>query len=83
MDPLTEKTAGSADQKHWYCFSFSGKTLDGVMGQASVYIGYDQPGISNPRIMMAKEAAGVRADAVLIACSYLGLMSRDDFENMA
>lgn len=81
MNPDTGKTAGTTDQKHWYCFSFYDQ-YPGSSAQASVYIGFDLPGISKPRILQAKAGAGVRADAVLIACSYLGQMSRDDFETM-
>ena len=72
----------SEETSHWYCLSFSGPAMNGEPCQASTYMGFCRPGISMPRILKAKQWAGVRSDAVLVACSYLGEMSKTDFETM-
>lgn len=60
-------------KKHWYSFSFA----DGLTF-ASTYTGYTHQTITLPLIQKEKENADVPPSAVLIACSYLGYMTKEN-----
>jgi hypothetical protein len=63
---------------HWFCLTyFSGR--NGIeIGTA--YVGNIKKGVPRKQIDESKEPARVSKDAALIACSYLGYMTRDQFE---
>ena len=65
---------------HWFCFSYKGKSIDsGEPCDAYVYVGRQGRNISKKAITENKVNAGVSGDAVLIAVSYLGEMTREEF----
>lgn len=66
------------EKQHMYAFSF----FENFMGQgqyASVYCGYPQQGVRLACIAQAKQMANVTPNATLLACSYLGHMTPDEF----
>jgi hypothetical protein len=65
--------------RHWYCLSFIGKAAEGGGEcQASSYHGYADRKVTKAKIAEAKKYAGVTENAVLIACSYLGYMTKEE-----
>lgn len=67
-----DAVTGNAEPKfHYYSFAFAQGNC-----QASVYIGYDDLGVTLPRIEAAKKSAGTVGAAVLLSCCYLGHMTR-------
>jgi hypothetical protein len=69
--------AGGMETKyHYFAYSFVFS-----QGQASVYIGHPDQLITVPRIVRAKQAAGVPRDAVLLAVSYMGFMTSNMVES--
>ena len=65
--------------RHYYCFSYVGRSSeDGHQCQACTYVGYDERRITKSIIEENKIAAGVDEDAVLLAVSYLGHMTREE-----
>ena len=70
----------TTDKCHWFCFSYQGYALDnGEKCKASTYTGYPLKYVNMKMIQDNKEFAGVDKDAVLISCSYLGHMTKEDF----
>ena len=67
-----DAVTGNAEPKfHYYSFAFAQGNC-----QASVYIGYDDFGVTLPKIEAAKKTAGTVGAAVLLSCCYLGHMTR-------
>lgn len=67
-------------KKCWYCLTYQGKsTVDQQSCTASVYCGVAERYITKGLIDSLKADAKVDAGAVLVACSYLGRMSREKF----
>ena len=64
---------------HWYAYSYIGKDVFGHPSNGSVYIGYRDKKITKSRIQNNKKHAGVRDDAVLIAVTYCGYMTKEEF----
>lgn len=65
---------------HWFCFTYSGECIEtGKSVTASSYVGYPGREVTKPMIDANKKAAGVTNCAALIAVSYLGEMTRDEF----
>lgn len=63
---------------YWYAFSFS--HLSATRRQiASCYVGYASKRVTLANIAKAKVTAKVPPDAVLMACSYLGRMTTEEF----
>lgn len=65
---------------HWYAFAFSGQNQEGDQVNASTYMGYMTMGISIPRIVEAKQLAGVTIDSVLMSVCYLGHMTDEEMK---
>ena len=72
---------------HWYCWSFIGLkepkagTIADNNCYASAYIGYPQKdNLTLNRIKLAKEAAKMSKDAVVLSVTYLGFVSIKEFE---
>lgn len=66
---------------HYFCFSYIGKDLEtGRDCQGSTYVGYHDKLITKPMIDRNKELAGVTNEAVLIAVSYLGFMTKETMQ---
>ena len=67
---------------YWFCFTFKGDSLSPDWNQctACTYKGYDSKNITLEKITANKKHAGVANDSVLIALSYLGHMTKDEFE---
>ncbi len=67
-------------KQHWYCFSYVGKSLVGGENcEVSTYSGLPSQKITKDIIGINKQYAGVSNNAVLISCSYLGYMTREEF----
>jgi len=66
-------------RKHWFCFTFS-DMRDSNQVIACTYTGYDCKNININRINDNKAHAGVSPSAVLMGISYLGYMTKDDFQ---
>jgi len=65
---------------HWFCFSYTGKCSEtGGPATASAYVGYLGRVVTRPMIESNKAVAGVTEDSALIAVSYLGEMTREEF----
>lgn len=72
----------SGDKLHWYCFSYYGNSRDGKLTEfahGSAYAGYKTKKITLSRIEENKAFARVSDSSVLISCSYLGLMTNEEF----
>lgn len=67
-------------QGHYFAFSFK-EMNDNHITDASVYIGYPDELVTLPRLAAAKEAAGVKQNAVLVSMSYLGMMTATEFRD--
>ena len=68
---------GMIKKLHWFCFTYSGKDNDsGRQCFACTYTGYNDKIISKRMIDHEKYNAGVKQDAVLLAVSYLGYMTK-------
>lgn len=67
--------------KHYYNFTFI--EFSGVNGlntlYGNVYLGFDEQLVTLPRIAEARAAANMGPQAIMIDCSYLGLMVHADF----
>lgn len=73
--------------RHYFVFSFTGDRAGGQHpGEASVtascYLGFPDQRISIPRVLRAKQGAGVEPSAVLLAVSYLGLMTSAEIRDL-
>ncbi|MDF2792291.1 MAG: hypothetical protein K0S85_44 [Pseudomonas orientalis] len=73
---LTGTTQEQAPRLHYYALSFLDITPSGAPLNASTYVGWPEQMVTKPRIDAAKPSAGVGPGAVLLACSYLGEMTR-------
>lgn len=63
---------------HFYCFAFLETLADQTTHTSRCY-GFESPQITLADIAMVKERAQVNQGATLIACSYLGHMTADEF----
>ena len=80
---LDDKMKNKDKLLHWYCFSYIGHGIDdGLTINVSTYTGYFKKNVTNAMILKNKEYAGVTHTAVLIAVSYLGYMTREEFEGV-
>jgi len=69
------------EKGHWFCLSYQGKRIEsGLDCQASIYIGLENRNITKKDIDDNKKLANVTDKAVLMAASYLGYMTREEFE---
>ncbi|UEL21917.1 hypothetical protein K6106_18010 [Pseudomonas fluorescens] len=64
----------SEPKLHYYSMVF----LDNAL-HASAYFGFTYPNVTRALIEQAKIVAGVGPDAVLLNCSYLGEMTKREF----
>ncbi|WP_426994432.1 hypothetical protein [Methylomonas sp. CM2] len=74
--------AGQVERRvmHWFCFSYYGQCNEtGRQATASAYVGYPGREVTAPMIDKNKKVAGVTGDSALIAVSYLGEMTREEF----
>lgn len=66
--------------KHWFCFTFKWTNIERNQDcTTSVYLHYKKKRVTNLAIEEAKKSAGVTKDSALLACSYLGYMTIDEF----
>ncbi len=72
----TPETPEAWPRLHWYSLTFSDRPTPTTERCGSTYTGWPEPLVTKPRIDAAKESAGVGPDAVLMACCYLGQMTR-------
>ena len=71
---------GESGELHWFCFSYTGKDLDGGWQcSASTYSGFSDRRLTLLRIAEGKALAGVTDEAVLLSASYLGYMTKAEF----
>lgn len=63
---------------HYYCFTFY-DVIGSETAHASTYIGFQTPQVGLKDIAKAKISATVSAGATLLACSYLGHMTSEEF----
>lgn len=64
---------------HWFSFSFFGiAARTCIQSYSCVYLGYPTRNINMERIRAAKKQADMQRGAVLISCSYLGHMTKDE-----
>lgn len=68
--------------KHWFCFSFQGKTIRNEDSTACTYVGFDnkEPRLPKSEIYNQRKEAGLES-GVLIAITYLGQMTREEFDD--
>ena len=67
-------------KKHWFCFSYKGEEIEtGNNVSACTYTGYLYREVTMNMIKENKKIAGLKENAVLIAVSYLGEMTRNEF----
>jgi hypothetical protein len=66
--------AVKAPKQFWFCLAFeeNGKRV-------SAYVGYPNNGITLARLRRARNATGLGGKAVLIGCSRLGYMTKEEF----
>lgn len=67
------------EKKYWYAFAFQFPTETGF-GFSSVYSGFDSNLVKKNGIDEARRASRAPDGAVMINCSYLGHMTREEFE---
>ncbi|KXS55140.1 MAG: hypothetical protein AWU57_486 [Marinobacter sp. T13-3] len=66
---------------HWWSISFNGRNREtGIPCDGCAYIGFPDDRLSIARIKRAKQAAGVTDDAVMIAATYMGYMTRAELD---
>ena len=71
-----------ANKKHWYCFSYIGRTIDGDrQANGCTYTGYERQEITFVDIQENKTSAGLNQDAVLVGLMYCGLMTIEQFND--
>jgi hypothetical protein len=85
--PGADEQQSSELPRHYVAFSFTGDRAGGQRpGEASVtascYLGFPDQRISIPRVLRAKQGAGVEPSAVLLAVSYLGLMTSAEIRDL-
>ena len=69
------------DKLHWFCLSYKGDSIEtGLYTDASIYYGVADKYITKDIIDKSKPFAGVVDGAALVAASYLGHMTKADFE---
>jgi len=73
---MTEQAPEQAPCLHWYALAFLDSVPSGAPMNASIYMGWPEQLVTKPRIDAAKQGAGVGPGAVLLACCYLGKMTR-------
>ncbi len=61
-------------KQHWFCFTYADAN-----SQASTYTGFDEKNITLAMITANKINAKVSNKAVLLACIYLGFMTKKEF----
>ena len=66
-------------KKYWYCFSYIGNS-GGSNANACTYVGYDKKRITKQMIEENKTYAGLGSNSVLISATFLGYMTRAEFE---
>lgn len=67
--------------KHWYCYSYVGKEHhSGREVQACIYAGHPEMKVTMEYIRENKLNAGMTPGAVLVAVSYFGAMTKEEFE---
>ena len=70
------------NKKHWYCFSYIGRTIDGDrQANGCTYTGYERQEITFVDIQENKTSAGLKQDAVLVGLMYCGLMTIEQFND--
>lgn len=79
-DTPVAKTPADVALLHWYSFSFFFSVKGGGSGYASVYQGFPDALVTIPRIERAKKSADIPdgATAVLLAATYMGLMTLEE-----
>ena len=66
---------------HWYSFTYQGKPINGYgISIGGSYAGYSGEGVTLDIIRRNKERAGLERDAILLSTSYLGFMTKEEFE---
>jgi hypothetical protein len=65
-------------KKHYYCFTFIDNP--GSLVYASVYAAHEVQAVTLASIAQAKQGARVSQAATLVACSYLGYMTAQEFQ---
>lgn len=67
-----------SDELHWYSFCFMFQ-VGGGTSYKDIRCGFPQQKVTTSRIKFAKENAGVPADSLISAVSYLGQMTMEEF----
>ncbi|OLS58838.1 hypothetical protein [Pseudomonas putida] len=67
------------DRLHYYCLTFF-DNHGGHTAYASTYYGFPEPHVTLRDIQTAKQGAEVSSTATLLACSYLGQMTAQEFK---
>lgn len=67
---------------HWYCFTYIGTDLKTNThgAYASAYSSYTKNFVTLRMINNNKQHAGLKNDAVLLSVSYLGYMTKEEFD---
>lgn len=74
---MSEQLHEPAERFHYYSLTFMDRPTPMTQRCGSVYLGWREQMVTKPRIDEAKVEAGVGPEAVLMACCYLGYMTRE------
>jgi hypothetical protein len=66
----------NSDKLHFFCFTFKNE-----QHTSSIYTGFKSKNITLRNIESCKVAVDMVEDTMLIACIYLGHMTKDEFES--
>jgi len=70
-------------KRYWYCLTYEGDRIGtNTNCKASHYVGRMGNYMDMNTINNSKRSAGVKDNSVLLACSYLGHMSEQEFNKL-
>lgn len=67
------------EQRHWYQFCVMFQTGMGATYK-SIACGFTEPKVTNARMAFARRSLDAPSDALIVSISYLGQMTREEFE---
>lgn len=80
--PESASTGKPEQKKHCYIISLRGRNSAGSYVWRSIAGGFEEKKVTKRDITEAIERAGLRFDAIPVAISYLGAMTKEEFENV-
>lgn len=68
-----------SEQLHWYQFCVMFQIVNGATYKG-VACGFAEPKITNARMAFARHSLDAPPDALIVSISYLGVMTREEFD---